>query len=259
MHPDLEENLIKLSKQGDVFVCRKSDLEGDDWKEYQERELKYWQNKYDSGYYPDYKESFHRTLAKFGVDANYFANKRLLEVGCGPQGFSAGLVQLNENQPKIHVIVDPLLDKYQDFSTFSLFGKKTIKIAALGEYIPVPPDFFDVVVCQNVLDHVNKPSLVVSEIHRSLKKNGIALVSVHTLSSLCKLFGPVINWIDKNHPHHFTDRNVLRLFDAFRVVTHHSLPLGDDNPNIAKEMHKSLKKYLAAGLLRTTYLKAQKL
>lgn len=258
MHPDLENRLAELPKQGDVFVYRQTNLGSDEWKVYQKRELKYWQDHYDSGHYPDYKDSFSRVLSRFDIDADYFSKKKLLEIGCGPQGFSASLVQLAEKQPETHIIVDPLLDKYQRFSTFSLFGKETIKIAALGEDIPVPSDFFDIVVCQNVLDHVYEPSIVVDEIYRTLKKDGVALISVHTFSPFFRIFRPVVKRLDRNHPHHFTNKHVLSLFSKFVIISNSSHILNQDNPALKKDSAKSLKLFLATRYLKTTYLVARK-
>lgn len=254
MHPDLEEKLAGLPRQGEVFVCRATEFENDEWQVYQERELKYWQDKYDSGYYPDYKESFYKTLTKFDIGADCFSEKQLLEIGCGPQGFSASLVQMAKNQPLSHVIVDSLLDKYQNFPIFSLFGKDTIKIKALGEQMPVPSNFFDLVICQNVLDHVNQPLVVINEIYRILKRGGMALIGVHVLSPFSRLFNPLIKQIDKNHPHHFTHEYVLSLFSDFQIVYDHTLPLYKDNPNLPG----SIKTFLAMRLLSTIYLKVQK-
>lgn len=259
MHPDLQNRLAGLPREGEVFVCRQVDLGSDDWKVYQERELKYWQDNYDSGGYPDYKESFYRTLSRFEVEPSFFSGKRVLEIGCGPQGFSAGLVQLVQKQPEILVIVDSLLDKYQDFPTFSLFGNKAVKIAAPGEEIPVPSDFFDIVFCQNVLDHVNKPAKVVGETLRVLRQGGTALVSVHTLSVFFKVFEPLIRKLDTNHPHHFTDKDISGLFEAFDVFSFYSVPLFQDNPNLVKDRVRRLKTYAGTRFLRTTYLKARKM
>ena len=254
MPPGLEEMLTALPKDDDVFICRSAEFESDEWKVYQERELKYWQDKYDSGYSPDYKESFHETLAKFDIGADYFSGKRLLEIGCGPQGFSASLVQMAKRQPSLHVVVDSLLDKYQDFPTFSLFGKETIKIKALGEQMPAPSNVFDIVVCQNVLDHVNQPLVVINEIRRILKRDGIALIAVHVLSPFVRLFNPLIKQLDKNHPHHFTHEYFLSFFSDFKIVYDYILPLYADNPNLPK----SIKTFLAMRLLSTLYLKVQK-
>ena len=253
------EKMINLTKQGDVYISHACEFESDQWLAYQKRELGYWRKLYDLGYYPDYKTSFYRTLTKFGVDADYFAGKQLLEIGCGPQGFSANLVQTAEKQPLVHVVVDSLLDKYQDFPTFSLFGKDTIKIKALGEKIPVPSDMFDVIVCQNVLDHVNKPSAVVSEIYRTLKMNGTALISVHILPPSLMFFETILKKLDKNHPHHFTLNYVQSLFNKFEIVSCYSIPLYKDNPEVKKKTFKSLKLLLAARLLCTLYLKVRKI
>ncbi len=259
MHTDLQGKLAGLPTVGEVFIGRVSNLENEKWKVYQDNELAYWRKKYASEYYPDYKESFHRFLSRFGVNANYFSTRKVLEIGCGPQGFSASLVQLAEKQPTTHVIIDSLLDKYQDFEAFSLFGKDTIKIASMGENIPVPSDFFDIVICQNVLDYVDEPSAVINEIHRTLRKGGVALISVHILSPCLGPFEMVLKKLDKNHPHHFTHEQVLSLFSKFEIIDDHSLLLYRDNPKIMKDSPKSLKTFLARRFLSTIYLKVQKI
>lgn len=258
MNTGLQEKLAGLPTVGEVFIGRVSNLENEKWKVYQDNELAYWRKKYASGYYPDCKESFHRILSRFGVNANYFSARKVLEVGCGPQGFSASLVQLAEKQPTTHVIIDPLLDKYQNFEAFSLFGKETIKIACMGENIPVPSAFFDIVICQNVLDHVNEPSAVINEIHRTLRKGGGALISVHILSPCLRPFEMVLKKLDKNHPHHFTHEQVLSLFSKFEIIDDHSLLLYRDNPRIRTDSPTSLKTFLATIFLRTTYLRVRK-
>lgn len=258
MNTDLQKTLVGLPMVGEVFNGRVSNLENEKWKVFQDNELAYWRKKYASGYYPDYKESFHRFLSRFGVNANCFSASKLMEIGCGPQGFSASLVQLAEKQPTTHVIIDPLLDKYQNFEAFSLFGKDTIKIACMGENIPVPSAFFDIVMCQNVLDHVDEPSAVINEIHRTLRKNGMALISVHILPPCFRLFETVLKKLDKNHPHHFTHEHVLSLFSKFEIIDDHSRLLYRDNPRIRTDSPTSLKTFLATIFLRTTYLKVRK-
>ncbi len=188
MNSALEQLLAGLNNNNDVYVSRISQYEDNKWIVFQNNELGFWKNKYASGYYPDYTESFQRTMSRFNINKDLFSEKKVLEVGCGPQGFSASLVQLAKKKPKVHVIVDSLLDKYQEFPTFSLFGRETIKIAAFGECMPVPDNYFDIVFCQNVLDHVNKPVMVVNEILRSLVSGGTALISVHIVPSTLKYF-----------------------------------------------------------------------
>jgi len=254
MNTDLQEKLAGLPTVGEVFIGRVSNLQNENWKVYQDNELAYWRKKYASGYYPDYKESFHRFLSRFGVDADSFSAGKLMEIGCGPQGFSASLVQLAEKQPATHVIIDSLLDKYQDFEAFSLFGKDTIKIASMGENVPVPSDFFDIVICQNVLDHVDEPSAVINEIHRTLRKRGVALISVHILSPVFCVFKAPLKRLDKNHPHHFTHKQVLSLFNGFEIKYNFLVPLYQDNPNLSK----NIKTLFATRFLSTVYLKMQK-
>ena len=53
-----------------------------------------------------------------------------------------------------------------------------VDVVARGEQIPLATDLFDVVFCTQVLEYVPQPQLVITEIYRVLKPNGILLLSV---------------------------------------------------------------------------------
>lgn len=83
---------------------------------------------------------------------------RVLEVGCGAHGliFFFG----TENG----VGVDPLADHYR--TLFPAWQHRARTIAASGEALPFEDNSFDVVLCDNVVDHAHDPAQILREIVR---------------------------------------------------------------------------------------------
>jgi SAM-dependent methyltransferase len=96
---------------------------------------------------------------------------RVLEVGCGAHGlifyFGAGE----------GVGVDPLADHYAGL--FPAWQDRARTVAAAGENLPFEDASFDVVLCDNVVDHAEDPSGIVSEIARVLKPGGLLYFTVN--------------------------------------------------------------------------------
>lgn len=100
------------------------------------------------------------------------ADGRVLEVGCGGRGLifffeSAGL----------RVGLDPLEADYVRLFPAWRCGVPTV--AAAGESLPFPDASFDVVLCENVIDHAEKPEAIVSECVRVLAPAGQLFFSVN--------------------------------------------------------------------------------
>src|SRR5579872_3791522 len=68
------------------------------------------------------------------------------------------------------------------------YGKKTyphIRLrAGNAEKLPYKTNFFDIIICTSVLEHVHDPRKVLLEIKRVMKKNGTAIIELDTGSSL---------------------------------------------------------------------------
>ncbi len=99
---------------------------------------------------------------------------RALEVGAGPYTN----IRLISKLKRIKEIVctDPLMDVYSKFrlTWISVMSKKG-KVKALKgmcEQIDFPDGYFDLVVCNNVLDHVLDAEKGLMEMHRVLKTGG---------------------------------------------------------------------------------------
>jgi len=95
---------------------------------------------------------------------------RVLEVGCGAHGliFFFGA--------RDAVGVDPLADHYAKL--FPQWQNQARTIAASGEKLPFPDSSFDIVLCDNVVDHALSPRKILEEIARVLVPGGLFYFSV---------------------------------------------------------------------------------
>lgn len=96
---------------------------------------------------------------------------RVLEVGSGAHGLifffgSPGGVG-----------VDPLAAHYR--SLFPFWQGRAPTLAAAGEALPFPAGAFDVVLCDNVIDHAERPADIVAELVRVLAPGGLLYFTVN--------------------------------------------------------------------------------
>ena len=96
---------------------------------------------------------------------------RVIEVGSGAHGliFYFG--------SRHGIGVDPLAVSYGSF--FPRWQRCAQTIAAVGESLPFPDRSFDVVLCDNVVDHAESPSKIVSELARILVPGGLLYFTVN--------------------------------------------------------------------------------
>tara|TARA_Y100000816_G_scaffold211549_1_gene157177 strand:+ start:1113 stop:1769 length:657 start_codon:yes stop_codon:yes gene_type:complete len=93
-------------------------------------------------------------------------NKKILDLGCGTNKYKKYFIRSNE-----FIGIDikeggrGMIDKEPD-------------IFYDGKKIPFDNESFDVIICTEVLEHVENFNLVVKEIYRSLKKGGKAFITM---------------------------------------------------------------------------------
>lgn|GEM_PF-1543983 len=91
---------------------------------------------------------------------------KILEVGSGPDGvcffFGEGK----------RFGLDPLADVYRGPFAGLQAQSGVHLIRGEGERLPFPENAFDLVLCENVLDHARDPNRVIGEIHRVLRPGG---------------------------------------------------------------------------------------
>jgi SAM-dependent methyltransferase len=96
---------------------------------------------------------------------------RVIEVGSGAHGliFYFGA--------RHGVGVDPLAVSYR--SLFPRWQTGASTLAAVGEQLPFAAHSFDVVLCDNVVDHAESPKQIVAELVRILKPGGLLYFTVN--------------------------------------------------------------------------------
>lgn len=198
------------------------------WLEAQEWERAYW-DKMTSDAFSFRNYSLLRTLVRvflgrgIGNDSNlWWAEKfenynyipkniyNCVEFGCGP--FTNLRIILKNRTAKYIFASDPLARHYINYSMFQLAKKWRS-----GEYLiddhpleeaPFASNFFDLVVCINVLDHVQKPDLCMTQLLRVLASGGILILGqdLTTESDLMKNESIMQkSKMDLGHPHIFPD------------------------------------------------------
>lgn len=117
------------------------------------------------------KRSSRRVRDLLGTFQPIAADARVIEVGSGAHGLIFYFGSTHE------IGVDPLAVSYGNL--FPRWQRCAQTIAAVGESLPFPDGSFDVVLCDNVVDHAESPSKIVSELVRVLAPGGILYFTVN--------------------------------------------------------------------------------
>jgi len=99
------------------------------------------------------------------------ADARVIEVGSGAHGL------IFYFEAKHRVGVDPLAVSYG--SLFPGWQRRAQTIAAVGESLPFADRSFDVVLCDNVVDHAESPRKIAGELARILVPGGLLYFTVN--------------------------------------------------------------------------------
>ncbi|MGH9554544.1 MAG: class I SAM-dependent methyltransferase [Terriglobales bacterium] len=136
------------------------------------------------------------------------ARARVLEVGCGPVGIVSRLPWGERHA------VDPLNDFFQGHPTLSQCRDPSVHYQkAMGEELPFDPAMFDLVVLENVLDHVQGAPRLLGEVGRVLKEDGVLYLTVNVRTPWGVALHSVLSrlLIDKGHPYSFTASSLRQL------------------------------------------------
>lgn len=171
--------------------------------------LKYYRDKE----YLENKNLFRNIFQKrFNVLKRFIKKGRVLEIGCSngvfldifkKNGWETWGVEPSENgliaEKKGHKIIKSYFEKAE-----------------------LPEKYFDLVVMNHTLEHVDDPMVVVKKIYKLLKPNGILFVDVPNLGSLLsKIMGK--SWpylLLEEHKSQFTKDSLSKIFDTsgFKVI-----------------------------------------
>ena len=96
---------------------------------------------------------------------------KVIEVGSGAHG----LIFFFDAHCRVGI--DPLAISYG--SLFPAWQRRAQTVAAFGEQLPFRDQSFDVVLCDNVVDHAENPRGIVAELVRILKADGLLYFTVN--------------------------------------------------------------------------------
>jgi 2-polyprenyl-3-methyl-5-hydroxy-6-metoxy-1,4-benzoquinol methylase len=153
---------------------------------------------------------------------------RILDVGCSA-GFIADELRLTGAQVTGLDIDEPGLEKAR-----SRFGEHVEFILASGDTIPLPSKSMDIVIFNHIYEHVPDPDVVVAEIRRVVKDDGLVYLALGNRLGVMephyKL--PFLSWLPKPVAHRYvrlagradsyyetfrTRRGLRRMFSALQV------------------------------------------
>jgi SAM-dependent methyltransferase len=130
---------------------------------------------------------------------------RALEIGCGPVGI-INFLFCGERHA-----VDPLEEYYRDNPLLSTIrDKEVIYRQGKGESLPFEDGYFDLIILDNVLDHVEETERVISEINRVLRPGGLLYLTLNIRTDWGKFIHKILSglYIDKGHPHTFNLKDI---------------------------------------------------
>ncbi len=180
------------------------DFELHDWKEQKDIVKKEWDEAY---------RKYNTYFTELENNLKVTEKWNILDVGCNLTCISRMIKKGN------HIGVEPLADalKIQD-------AVPNVKIyQGMGENMPFDKEYFDLIICRNVIDHTHDPQKVILEIQRVLKPGGYFLLACYIYNpfiSFVKNFGEGIKVLrNVGHPHTYTMKSLEGLIqNNFSVI-----------------------------------------
>ena len=97
----------------------------------------------------------------------------------------------------------------------------TVRVANAEDALPFPEETFDIVVCNDVLEHLEHPAKALENIMKGLKRGGVLYINTPNLNFIRK---KVFHHADKKEHHVslFSRNDMLNLLQriGFRIVQH---------------------------------------
>lgn len=124
--------------------------------------------------------------------------------------------------------IDPLMSFFK--ATFNLSNSSDINyITGVAESLPYKNGFFDLIIMNNVLDHVQDPISVLRQMHRVLKDSGILYIVTNITPPATRIYKRIMDTIkpilhcgywEPCHPHTFTPSRIDNLLEehGFEII-----------------------------------------
>lgn len=145
----------------------------------------------------------------------YNKNNKVLEIGCGK---GATLLELKRSGKAKYIVGVDIVDLYQE-----KFLDKFICCNIENEIykLPFSENFFDVIICADVLEHLIDPWKVVKGLKKYLKSGGYLIASIPNIREIKTMLSIFFKGdfgyqkegiLDKTHLRFFCKKNIIELF-----------------------------------------------
>lgn len=115
-----------------------------------------------------------------------YKNKRFLDIGCGKGDFTEELKKISPDVFAVEI-------SHEGVAAAKKKGINAEQLDIDEQDLPFQEDYFDAVFCGEFIEHVVYPDHLLEEIHRVLKKGGVAVITTPNLANyfnrLTFLFG----------------------------------------------------------------------
>jgi ubiquinone/menaquinone biosynthesis C-methylase UbiE len=217
------------------------------WEIAQDSERAYWQSFTKETLLKEEAER-HEKKAKILEEewkrfVNLNKNFKILQIGCGPEDV------INYISVGKRYAIDPLADFYKE--KFNLNYDSFSFLNGRAEKLPFKDNYFDIVILANVLDHVEQPEKVLSEIKRVLKEKGIFhfenLFYQKNFVRIAKIYGIIKKSLTGNifnihHPFMFRLKDLKNLLSKDFSIIYDEIGRDIGSYDTLEEMKKIKKK-----------------
>jgi 2-polyprenyl-3-methyl-5-hydroxy-6-metoxy-1,4-benzoquinol methylase len=156
--------------------------------------------------------------------------QKILEIGAGAGNT---LLFIKESNLAEEVMGVELMEIANSNQTNPLIDK--FQIANIEqENIQAPEEYFDIIICADVLEHLVDPWSIIDKVSRCLKKDGLLIVSIPNIREWKTLFKVIFRGdfsyqssggiMDKTHLRFFCKKNIYQMLNTPILSTIYSKP-----------------------------------
>ena len=159
--------------------------------EFYEKNAEIYDNSRFSSILGGYINNFQKELILSFID--HWSNIRVLDLGCGTGRFSVEIAKMGAEVISVDPSISMLKQIEKRIDTKNSDSIHIDKIQSSGYLIPLKDNSCDGCICINVMDHIQKPNEIITEVMRVLKKNGFLITNFSNLSSI---YFPIGNYVN---------------------------------------------------------------